>query len=152
MTIFKMSYFRFIAFSLFFLFAIVFIVSLTSKTMTVDQQFNSLIAGIVSVIVGMIFLLIDRKPAKTKAWNDLPFEEQCRLTAIDLKMGRRSWFLNPLTAEEGGGFNAVILSPNNMNEMGGGMHIETTEEDICKLLLDGKIKNPEMANGVMTYL
>jgi len=137
---------------LFLPFAITLVIALTDETMSSEQQSNSIAFTSFLAIVGMLFLVIDREPEKMKAWNDLPFEEQCRLTAIDLKMGRRSWFLNPLTAEEGGGFHAVPLSSENMNEYGGGIHIITTEKKITKLMLDGEIKNPELVNGILTHL
>ncbi len=146
-----MSPLTFMAIVLFLTFAITLVIVLTDETMTSEQQSNSMAFTTFLAIVGILFLVIDREPTKKKSWNELTFDEQCKILAQDIKEGRQKWFLNPSIGEQDT-YVVAILPPKNMNEMGCGKHIETTKKDICRLIFAGKIKNPEMVNGVLTYL
>lgn len=150
MTPLKINYFKLATFCFILFYGMKLIGLMIDPTATVVQKLNFIKIGVVFAVFEVIFHFIKKKHEK-KPWNELTFDEQCKILARDIRKGRRQWFLSPVL-EEGDGSNAVPLSFSNMNEFGGGVHMPTTKEKVAKLLLDGKIKNPEMVNGVMTYL
>lgn len=154
MTNSKIANFKVIAWTCFILFAIILIIVFTSNTMTKEQMINSVAFGLIATAVG-IFLLIrtDRIEKKEKIdwWNGLSFEEQCQCMAADLRSGDRQWYLNPFIGEDDK-YIVAILTKKEMNEFGHGKHLPATQEEIVKLHFKGKLKNPEMFNGVLTYL
>lgn len=121
------------------------VVTFTSSNNTQDQTTNSLIASIVLGLTGAVCWYLGHRPDKVD-WNKLSFPEQCAFMAKELATGKRQWFLNPLNGSD---FLAVPLSPDNMNEMGGGHHIETDEEYILSLLKLNQISNCQLVNGIL---
>lgn len=83
-----------------------------------------------------------------KRWEELSFEEQCAQLALDLKNGKRKWYLN----NHGNSFTAVPLSAKNIDEMGACEHILTDEVRIKQLITEGKIDNVPTFWTIMKYL
>ncbi len=78
----------------------------------------------------------------------MSFTEQCRQMAKDVRSSKRVWCLNP----DSDGYRAVPLSPKNMNEFGGGIHIKSNLTIIKDLVQKGKIKNEPLLNEILSFL
>jgi len=108
---------------------------------------------IVLVVVALYIILILYLPKLSrfffgKRWDELSFEEQCAQMAIDLKNGKRKWYLK----DHGDSFLAAPVSGKKMDEMGEGYHILTDEVRIKRLITEGKIDNVPTFWTVLKYL
>lgn len=141
-----MKIYRKISYILFCLFGILLVLVFSGSNGTPEQDFNSLVVACFVFVLGCGFMLYYRYGQKP--WNEMTFEKQCDFFARQLVSGKRSWFLNPVEND----FFAFPLSPRNMNEFGGGVHISSNLERVKQLMDSGQIKNTALVTGILQIL
>jgi hypothetical protein len=111
------------------------------------QLYSLTLPAIASIFLGL-GLLIQAGSIKRNWWNNLSLDGRCEEMALDLKSGKREWYLNSFSNTN---YYFAPLSKKNMSEFGGGEHLSANKDEILRLIKEGKIENSEMAKLTISH-
>lgn len=103
--------------------------------------------AIASIFLGL-GLLIQAGSVKRNWWNNLTLNGRCEEMALDLKSGKRDWYLNSFSNTN---YFFAPLSKKNMSEFGGGEHLSANKSEVLRLIEEGQIENSEMAKLTISH-